>query len=592
MVYLRILALFYLFSISALHGRESDDPELNFDHLWNTLDRNYAQFGVKRVDWDALYNVYRWQVSPQTTPERLWEIMLAMIRHLNDAHVCLSDGHRRVSAGFIEDLAMHDFSRRLVETEYLRGKAGVAVDGKLTYGWLTDTIGYLHIADFKTPDFKRDSERWGKAMDRIIEEFGSAEGMVVDVRDNTGGHARMPRLVAGRFADCTRHYATTWYRYGEKRDDFISAHYWNVEPVGPKRFLKPTVLLTHRFTESAAEGFTLAMRVLPHVTVVGEITGGACSSQYPERLPNGWTLWVSYKKELDPDGICWDGIGIPPDLRITNTRADIEAGEDRVLDFAVTLLEEGDLEPQHEESSLANLKRSRVRKFVHDVEELGLDAAKAALHRSVGAGDDEYNLSFEELMVQAREYDQENRLDEEIVLLEICRKAFPRAAVHGSLALAYVRVGRDEAAKAVLAEDVQPMYAWEASLLERARRVVPIQVQGSALAKALAEKGTEAAEREYEKLVTQQGLDERDLNRLAYFMKLRGELEASLFVLERAVESHPRSPGSWILYDTFAEVLVAAGKRDQAMECCRKSMALNPDNHHAETLLEQLQRER
>ena len=33
------------------------DPALNFEYVWKSLDRNYAQFGIKHVDWDALYKV-------------------------------------------------------------------------------------------------------------------------------------------------------------------------------------------------------------------------------------------------------------------------------------------------------------------------------------------------------------------------------------------------------------------------------------------------------------------------------------------------------------------------------------------------------
>lgn len=43
-------------------GKRSDskavnplDPVLNFEHVWKTLDRNYGQFLIKHVDWDALY---------------------------------------------------------------------------------------------------------------------------------------------------------------------------------------------------------------------------------------------------------------------------------------------------------------------------------------------------------------------------------------------------------------------------------------------------------------------------------------------------------------------------------------------------------
>ena len=50
-----------------LPAQELSGPEENFEYLWNTYDRNYALFGPKRVDWDALYRIYRPQVTAQTT---------------------------------------------------------------------------------------------------------------------------------------------------------------------------------------------------------------------------------------------------------------------------------------------------------------------------------------------------------------------------------------------------------------------------------------------------------------------------------------------------------------------------------------------
>ena len=41
---------------------------------------------------------------------------------------------------------------------------------------------------------------------------------------------------------------------------------------------------------------------------------------------------------VDHNGFCWEGIGIPPDFRIINTKDDLEDGRDRVLEFAIELI--------------------------------------------------------------------------------------------------------------------------------------------------------------------------------------------------------------------------------------------------------------
>lgn len=408
-----------LISMGFASGQEKidpNDPEVNFEYLWNALDRNYAQFGVKKVDWDALYRVYRPQVTPETTDSQLYDIMMSMMRHLNDSHVGLTVGERRTCAGVVDELTREGFSLQLVTSKYLRDKASTALGGSFTHGWLTREIGYLHIGDFK--DGIGDVT---KAIDAFMRKYATAEGIIVDVRYNPGGTGRSANIVADRFADCKRHYMTTQTRYGKGHDDFAPTQYWNVEPRGPIQFTRPTILLTHRFSESAADNFAIAMRVLPHVTVVGDFTAGAFSSQYPDTLPNGWTLWVAFMVIRDHNGVCWDGIGGPPDLRIKNTKADIDAEKDRVLEFAVQLLEKGDLKPQDEASSLKNLKTSLVDEFAKGVEEEGLETALARLNKARVARDEKYLLALDEIMVLVQEYMRDDKFQEAIAILKVCR---------------------------------------------------------------------------------------------------------------------------------------------------------------------------
>jgi len=131
--------------------------------------------------------------------------------------------------------------------------------------------------------FKAGAGPTTEALDAAIADLAGARGMIVDVRGNPGGTNKVDELVANRFADRKRHYMQTQTRYGRKHDDLWPAEYRNVEPGGPAQFTRPTILLAHRFSASGADGFALAMRVLPHVTVVGDLTEGAFSAQYRTR---------------------------------------------------------------------------------------------------------------------------------------------------------------------------------------------------------------------------------------------------------------------------------------------------------------------
>ncbi|MCX6555678.1 MAG: hypothetical protein NTZ12_11815, partial [Candidatus Aminicenantes bacterium] len=175
-------------------GNDSRDPVLNFEHVWKTIDRNYGQFRLKHVDWDALYRVYRPQVTSATTDQELWDILLSMMGHLNDAHLCLADSTRRIGGGRNNGLFINDgFSLDLVKSKYLQGKFTEALGGSFSSGWLAEGVGYLYIGDLKDG-----LEPITKTIDAMMAEFAKARVMVVDVRNNPGGTSRAVEIVAGR----------------------------------------------------------------------------------------------------------------------------------------------------------------------------------------------------------------------------------------------------------------------------------------------------------------------------------------------------------------------------------------------------------
>ena len=544
------------------------------------------------MDWDALYRVYRSQVTPATTQEELWDILLAMLGHLNDEHVCLADGARRVCAGSSEGRARDDFSLDLVKSKYLQGKFTDALGGSFIYGWLAEGVGYLYIGDLKDG-----LEPITKTIDAVIGELGTSKVMIVDVRNNPGGTGRAVQVVANRFADRRRHYSSAWTRYGPKHDDFWPEECNNIEPGGPLQFTRPTVLLTNRASASAAEGLVLAMRVLPQVTTVGDVTEGAVSSQFPEKLPNGWTLWVSFKVVRDQDGVNWDGVGVPPDLRIVNTAADIAAGKDRVLDFAMQFLEKGAPAPQDETKSLAVLKTSMVGEYVRLAKDKGVDAAIAMLNRERTAKNGLYDFVPDEAMQQAGPFLGRKQYAEAIGLLRACREDFPEiAATYAMLAQGYLGLGNVPAAEAILKEGeaVEAMFSWERPQIEQAKAALRKAKLGSAAAvvgKALTEGGIEAAEKALQDLLQRRPdgpvFDEGDFNALGYRLIEENNLDSAVFVFEKNVELYP---GSWNAWDSLGEVSAKAGRKERAIESYRKSLELNPTSKNGRAMLERLEK--
>ena len=580
-----IVCIAVVFLVSAAAAQDLSPPEENFEHLWRTLDRNYAVFGPKHVDWEALYGVYRPRVTPETSDDSLFAIMSEMLGHLNDNHVLLisEDLGRFFCAGYLSrvfsgrglEVLEELKSRRPVPASYFESGIEESENGIFGYGWVTPRIGYVHLNQFA------DLRGSARIVDEIIEEFREAVAVVVDVRRNVGGDDRVGKAIAARFADRKRLYMTTQVRNGADHDDFSPKKYWHVEPAGPIQFTGTVFLLTDRTSLSAAENFALAMRVLPHVTVVGDFTSGCFADMYMDNLPNGWTFSVSYKLFLDYTGFCWEGIGVPPDLMVYGSETEFDNGRDSALDLAIALAESGDVSPQDEGRSAEAARMSLVAALTEEAGERGVEAAVDLLGELEGTGFEGYYVDFDEMMAIGNDLVRSGDIQVAIEIYSLMTREFPRSPeALTSLGRAYLRSGQTELGVAALGKSLavnRRSYPWEVSAYRKTQ-----------LAKTLYAEGYDAMARTYRETTADHpsAFDESVLNALGYEVLLAGDTDKAISVFRLNVEAHPEYANG---YDSLGEAYMTAGDKAKAIENYSKSLDLDPDNTNAREMLEKLE---
>jgi hypothetical protein len=305
-------------------------PEAVFDSFWSDFDEYYSYFREKGVDWDSVYATYRPRVTSTTGERELFTILTEMAAGFADGHVSLHSSFADWSYDGWLTRSPHNYYPEAVRRR-LRGGGTPLGSGGMRAGLLDDQIGYLGIENFQDHGFD-------DAMDRAMKVLEGARALIVDVRFNGGGSDRNSDIVLGRFADRTRTYAWVEYRNGPRHDDFTAPRALTVQPDGRRRFTGPIAVLTNRGTFSTSEGFVLAMRTLPDVTVVGDTTGGGAGNPYWRELPNGWSFRLSRWRMTDIDGRSHEGVGILPDLPVWITDQDRADGVDTILEAAVTVL--------------------------------------------------------------------------------------------------------------------------------------------------------------------------------------------------------------------------------------------------------------
>ena len=311
---------------------EVDKPnthENNFELLWTEIDEKYSFFQYKNINWDSIYNVYRPGVNNDLTERAFFDIMADMVNELRDGHVNLySDFDRSRNLDWFDGYPAN-FNRDDIQKNYL-GENYNLIGPFLTKE--IDSIGYIYSSSFAGDFRKRD-------IDKVIEQFEHLKGIIFDVRNNSGGISRTGHLIASRFTDRMRLVSYTLYKSGPGHGDFSDPQPNYLSPLGARQFLKPVVVLSNRRTYSATNDFVLNMATIPHVKIMGDITGGGGGTPYDHELPNGWRCRFPRTQTLTSNGLNVEH-GIEPDIRVNITGRDAERGIDTIIETAIIYIKE------------------------------------------------------------------------------------------------------------------------------------------------------------------------------------------------------------------------------------------------------------
>jgi C-terminal processing protease CtpA/Prc len=272
--------------------------------------------------------------------EALFQVCADMLNDLNDSHVyLLSPSMAFNSGGRFDSTNNEPFSLQVIRDHYLDGKGSATADGMFVYGTFTSepSVGYIYIAGFAKGETEIGSQDWVKAIDGIIGSLSATTGLIVDVRGNRGGLQANVDYIANRFASTERDYVEVRTKNGTGRNDFSSPISHTIKGEGT-RYTKKIILLTNKQTISGGEWFTLALRSQPHVTHAGSTTAGAFSLSLERLLVNGWIYSVSVQKVTDMNGICYEGVGITPQVVTTNSAGNIVNSIDDQLEDALSRL--------------------------------------------------------------------------------------------------------------------------------------------------------------------------------------------------------------------------------------------------------------
>jgi carboxyl-terminal processing protease len=174
----------------------------------------------------------------------------------------------------------------------------------------------------------------------LKDDLNGARGLVLDLRDNSGGEAEAMTDVASLFLPPGRILGRFNDRMGHPRIEPQTRTSLRSTADTPVRFEGPVVVLTSARTASAAEVFAAALKESGRAAaVIGETTCGCVLAiRRRHALPDGGTLDVSELDYRTSKGTRLEGTGLEPDARAAPTRRSLRDGKDTVMEHAIGIL--------------------------------------------------------------------------------------------------------------------------------------------------------------------------------------------------------------------------------------------------------------
>src|SRR4030042_6995567 len=301
----------------------------DFEAAWNRVNAVYPYLEYKQINWDSIYLVYKPRAE-QSKGDEIYTVLIEMLGELKDMHIHVkTDGGRSVNTynapRWVKDKYAYS---PIVVRNYFDKELRITGEGRIEYEIIPGNIGYIYIATF-------DDDYLLNYFSEALEYVKNTKALILNIRHNNGGSYQNLVAVVSRFITSPL----------EKPEYYVLGELIPLppfEPQGSFQYINPIIVLINGVCYSTGDIFPDIMKQISGVTVVGDTTsGGSSGSTYSAlaeyELPSGKRIYVGTTDWRGYDGLPLEWIGCPPDIRVEQTKEDIEKGIDKQLEYAIEM---------------------------------------------------------------------------------------------------------------------------------------------------------------------------------------------------------------------------------------------------------------